>query len=117
MTPTAVPTLAPTAMPTTAPTKATCLGNSITFGAGFGGCASYDPHRGTWSNYKYCASDQEHATGLYAYEVCPECGFCENATAAPTASPTTAPTAAPTVTPTAAPTAAPTASPTAALTS
>lgn len=64
-------------------------------------------------NWYYCDDDSDDE-GLFAFEVCPQCGKCQEAdvAAAPTAEPTAVPTASPTPAPTTLPAEAPTGAPT-----
>merc|ERR1719502_915588 len=64
----------PTGFPTEPPTGGggECLGDSATYDAGYGPCPTYAP--GAYNNY-WCPYDKT-ADGLYAEQVCSECGKC-----------------------------------------
>jgi outer membrane biosynthesis protein TonB len=92
----------------TPPPMPTCQGDSATWDAGWGLCATYAEGE---SNHSWCTGDC--VDGLCAIEVCEECGQCSNnPTPEPTPEPTPAPTPEPTPAPTPEPTPAPTPEPT-----
>jgi hypothetical protein len=51
-----------------------CSGDRRSWNAGYGGCTTYEAGR---VNHLFCAKDV--ANGLYADEVCQECGACDSA--------------------------------------
>lgn len=52
-----------------------CQGDRLTFDIGYGDCSTYAP--GEYNEY-YCGFDLDQDSGLYAEQVCSECGECSN---------------------------------------
>jgi hypothetical protein len=54
-----------------------CAGESATFDAGWGDCATYEPGS---PNHAFCAVDYDASQGMFAMHTCPHCGVCQQAT-------------------------------------